>query len=138
MRVGEVADVLLGLGVVNGLNLDGGGSTTMALQDPADNVRKLINVPSDNPPRAEASSLAVYSDGIDPVTAASASPAANASGWNNEASIAVTLSATDLRNGMNGALPGWVDEVRYTLAGAQTGAQTVPGARRRPPWPRRA
>ena len=67
MRVGEVADVLLGYGVWNALNLDGGGSTSMAMQDPADNVRKLINVSSDPPPgRSEASNLAVYSDGLDP------------------------------------------------------------------------
>jgi exopolysaccharide biosynthesis protein len=34
MRVGEVADVLLQYGVWNALNLDGGGSTSMAMQGP--------------------------------------------------------------------------------------------------------
>ena len=125
MRVGEVADVLLGLGVVDALNLDGGGSTTMALQDPADNVRKLINVPSDNPPRAEASSLAVYSDGIDPVSTATATPAANAYGWNNTP-VTLALAATDERSGNAGPLPGWVDDVRYSVAGGPT--VTVPGS----------
>jgi hypothetical protein len=125
MRVGEVADVLLGLGVVDALNLDGGGSTTMALQDPADNVRKLINVPSDNPPRAEASSLAVYSDGIDPVATATATPAANAYGW-SDTPVTLAFTATDERSGNTGPLPGWVDEVRYSLAG---GPQViVPGS----------
>ena len=74
MRVGEVADVLLQYGVYNALNMDGGGSTTMAMQDPVDHVRRVINTPSDNPPRSEATSFAVYSDGLDPVTTAVASP----------------------------------------------------------------
>src|SRR6185503_8997744 len=54
MLVPEVADLLRNeYQVWNALNLDGGGSTTMAMQNPADNVRKLVNSPSDNPPRAE-------------------------------------------------------------------------------------
>ena len=128
MRVGEVADVLLGYGVYNALNLDGGGSTSMAMQDPADNVRKVINVSSDPAPgRLEASNLAVYSDGIDPASTAVATPAANANGWNNT-NVAVALDATDLRNGNSGDLPGWVDQLQYSLAGAQSSdAQVVPG-----------
>lgn len=125
MRVPEVADVLLGLGVYNALNLDGGGSTSMAMQDPADNVRKVINVSSDNPPRAEASNLAVYSDGIDPVSTAAAAPAPNVNGWNREASITVSLDATDERSGNTGNLPGWVDQLQYALDGAQTAPETV-------------
>jgi hypothetical protein len=125
MRVPEVADVLLQYGVYNALNLDGGGSTSMAMQDPADNVRKVINVSSDNPPRAEASNLAVYSDGIDPVSTAEASPAPNANGWNNEASVTVSLDATDERSGNTGNLPGWVDQLQYALDGAQSTPETV-------------
>jgi Phosphodiester glycosidase len=128
MRVPEVADVLLQYGVYNALNLDGGGSTSMAMQDPADNVRKVINVSSDNPPRAEASNLAVYSDGIDPATTSAVSPAPNAYGWNNTA-VTVDLQATDLRSGNGGPLPGWVDQIQYALAGAQSsGPQVVPGS----------
>jgi hypothetical protein len=120
MRVGEVADVLLGYGVWNALNLDGGGSTSMALQDPADEVRKVINVSSDPAPgRSEASNLAVYSDGIDPVSTATGSPAANANGWNNT-SVTVSLDATDSRSGNARDLLGWVDQLQYSLAGAQT------------------
>ena len=62
----------------NALNLDGGGSTTMAIEDPVTHLRRLVNVPADNPPRLEASNLAVYSDAIDPVTTAGVSPAPNA------------------------------------------------------------
>ena len=52
MQVAEVADLLKNeYGVWNALNLDGGGSTTMAMEDPVTNVRKLVNSPSDNPPR---------------------------------------------------------------------------------------
>jgi hypothetical protein len=128
MRVGEVADVLLGYGVWNALNLDGGGSTTMALQDPADQIRKTINVTSDPlPGRMVACNLAVYSDGIAPVTTVVASPPANANGWNNTG-VTVSLNATDLRDGVSGSLPGWVDQLRYSLSGAQTVAQqVVPG-----------
>jgi hypothetical protein len=125
MRVPEVADVLLGLGAYNALNLDGGGSTSMAMQDPADNVRKVINVSSDNPPRSEASNLAVYSDGIDPVTTATAAPGANAYGWNNGTSVAVALEATDDRNGNTGNLPGWVDQIQYATYGAQASPEAV-------------
>ena len=129
MQVPEVADVLMrDYGVFNALNLDGGGSTTMAMQDPVTLARRVVNSPSDNPPRAEASSLAVYSDGIAPVTVASLSPAANANGWNNTG-VTVSLASTDLASGFLENPPGWVDQVRYALSGAQTSdEQTVSGA----------
>jgi len=62
MTVGEVADVLIReFGVENALNLDGGGSTALAMQDPATGVARLVNVPSDGPAgRAVGSSLAVF------------------------------------------------------------------------------
>ena len=125
MQVGEVADLLKNdYGVWNALNLDGGGSTTMAIEDPVTHVRKLVNVPADNPPRLEASNLAVYSDAIAPVTTATVNPAPNANGW-NQAAVSVGLDATDLASGLNDTPTGWVDLLRYSLAGAQTGAETV-------------
>jgi Phosphodiester glycosidase len=64
MRVGEVADVLMAdYGVWNALNLDGGGSTSMALEDPVTHVRSMVNVSSDrdNPGgRSVGSSLVVF------------------------------------------------------------------------------
>jgi exopolysaccharide biosynthesis protein len=62
MQVGEVADLLRrDYGVWNALNLDGGGSTSMALEDPATHVPSLVNTSSDNPAgRAVGSSLAVF------------------------------------------------------------------------------
>ncbi|HEX2454833.1 MAG TPA: phosphodiester glycosidase family protein [Vicinamibacterales bacterium] len=120
MQGGEVADLLIrDYGVYNALNLDGGGSTTMAMEDPVTHVRKIVNSPSDNPPRSEASSFAVYSDGIPPVTQATVSPAPNAHGWNNS-NVTVNLDATDLASGILDTPTGWVDTLQYSLSGAQT------------------
>jgi hypothetical protein len=134
MRGDEVADLLMrDFQIHNALNLDGGGSTTMALQDPLTLARAVVNRPAENPNgnppgRSEATSFAVYSDGERPVTTATVTPAANANGWNNSA-VTVSLSATDTATGLNGPFPGWVDELQYFLSGAQTGAsQTVPGS----------
>ena len=125
MQAGEVADLLKNdYGVWNALNLDGGGSTTMAVEDPVTHLRKLVNVPADNPPRLEATNFAVYSDAVDPVTTATVAPAPNANGW-NQAAVSVSLEATDLASGLNDTPAGWVDLLRYSLAGAQTGAETV-------------
>ena len=62
MQVGEVADLLIrGYGVYNALNLDGGGSTTLAMEDPLTHAASIVNVSSDNPNgRAVGSSLAVF------------------------------------------------------------------------------
>lgn len=59
MTVGEMADVLIrDYQVVDALNLDGDGSTSMAIADP---VARLVNVPSDGVRgRAVGSSLAVF------------------------------------------------------------------------------
>ncbi len=62
MRVGEVADLLIrDYKVYNALNLDGGGSTTMAMENPVTHVGAIVNVSSDNPNgRAVGSNLAVF------------------------------------------------------------------------------
>ena len=62
MTVSEVADVLINdYKVHDALNLDGGGSTSMALRDPATHVGRLVNAPSDNPlGRAVGSNLGVF------------------------------------------------------------------------------
>jgi exopolysaccharide biosynthesis protein len=62
MTVGEVADMMRNdYGVYNALNLDGGGSTTMALQDPVTHVRSVINTPTSGQ-RVVATSLVVFAD----------------------------------------------------------------------------
>ncbi len=62
LRVGEVAEILINdYGVWNALNLDGGGSTTMALENPMTHTGAVVNTSSDNPAgRAVGSSLAVF------------------------------------------------------------------------------
>jgi exopolysaccharide biosynthesis protein len=56
-----VADVLVAEGGWQALNLDGGGSTTLAMEDPATHAGAVVNVPSDKAgSRAVASNLAVF------------------------------------------------------------------------------
>jgi hypothetical protein len=62
MSVGEAAGVLLDdYGVRDALNLDGGGSSTLAMEDPVTHVRTRVSRSSDEPNgRAVGSSLAVF------------------------------------------------------------------------------
>ena len=64
MAVGEVADLLISdYSVYNALNLDGGGSTTLAMENPATHQGQIINVSADNfLGRAVGSSLVVFAD----------------------------------------------------------------------------
>lgn len=68
MTGSEVANYLLtNYGVYNALNMDGGGSTTIVMQDPATNVGKVLNVSANdanNNPRAEGSNLAVFAEPV--------------------------------------------------------------------------
>jgi Phosphodiester glycosidase len=66
MTVGEVADTLIrDYSVVNALNLDGGGSTTLAMENPSTHVSELVNVSDDNPQgRYVGSNLAVFANPI--------------------------------------------------------------------------
>ena len=55
----ELGQYFLDLGAYQALNFDGGGSSTMVLQDPKTNEHKLVNTPSDQPPRLVANNLGV-------------------------------------------------------------------------------
>ena len=118
MRVGEVADMLISYGAYNALNLDGGGSTSMAMQNPLTLVRSLLNVPS-GAPRLVGTSLAVFAaaDVTAPSTTATVAPTPNGDGW-NKTNVTVTLDATDNAG-------GHVKQIEYSLAGAQTLASQV-------------
>jgi exopolysaccharide biosynthesis protein len=60
MSVGEVAEMLIREGVHDALNLDGGGSTTLAMDG------AIVNVPSGGPQgRSVASNLAVFAARVD-------------------------------------------------------------------------
>jgi exopolysaccharide biosynthesis protein len=61
MRPDEIADLLIrDYRADSAINLDGGGSTTMAMQDPETRQGRLLNVPSGRRPRAVGSNLAVF------------------------------------------------------------------------------
>jgi Phosphodiester glycosidase len=62
MKVGEVADLLIrDYGVYNALNLDGGGSTTLVMEDPVTHAGVILNVSSDNSTgRPVGSSLGIF------------------------------------------------------------------------------
>lgn len=62
LKVGEAAEILArDYAVHDALNLDGGGSTTLALRDPATGEARLVNRPTaGGTPRAVASSLAIF------------------------------------------------------------------------------
>ena len=124
MRVSEVADLLIrDYNVCNALNMDGGGSTSLAMVDPATGVGALVNSSSDNPNgRANASGLAVFAarDTEPPHTTAHLTPTPNVNGWNNT-NVQVILSAQDNPGGI-------VKQIDYSLTGAQSSAtQTVAG-----------
>jgi exopolysaccharide biosynthesis protein len=49
MKIGELSDLLIrDYRVYNALNLDGGGSTTLAMESPVTHVGEIVNVSSDN------------------------------------------------------------------------------------------
>ena len=62
MTVGEVADLLVrDYEVVQALNLDGGGSTTLAMENPTTHEASIRNTSSDNPNgRAVGSNVAIF------------------------------------------------------------------------------
>lgn len=57
----ELAELMLSRGAVQALNMDGGGSTTMAVRLPGDPEVSVVNSPSDGRERAVANSLVVVS-----------------------------------------------------------------------------
>jgi hypothetical protein len=67
MTVGEVADLLLkDYGVFDALNLDGGGSSSLAMQNPQTKAAEWVNVSSDNPAgRSVADSLAIFAKPVE-------------------------------------------------------------------------
>jgi hypothetical protein len=115
MTVGEAGDLLLtDYGVYNALNLDGGGSTTLALENPVTHRGEIVNVSSDHPNgRAVGGNLAVFAiaDTIPPATKAEMSPAANVNGWNHT-KVTVRLTAVDTPD-------SGIKEIHYSLSGAQ-------------------
>lgn len=61
MTLQELGDLMIDLGVHNAVNLDGGGSTTLAVRRPGTADAEIANRPSDGSERVVANSLAFFS-----------------------------------------------------------------------------
>ncbi|MEV0703718.1 phosphodiester glycosidase family protein [Saccharopolyspora sp. NPDC050389] len=61
LSVRELADLIRSFGAADAVNLDGGGSSTMAVRDPGQPLAVVKNVPSDGVPRAVANGIGVFS-----------------------------------------------------------------------------
>jgi exopolysaccharide biosynthesis protein len=64
----ELGREMLRLGCHTAINLDGGGSTTLVVRDPADGALKIVNDPSDHRERAVADVIGVTIEGDKPTT----------------------------------------------------------------------
>lgn len=60
MTVAETAELLSSFGAVDGVNLDGGGSSTLVSRDPGAARVTVRNAPSDGAPRAVANGVGVF------------------------------------------------------------------------------
>ncbi|WP_327121967.1 phosphodiester glycosidase family protein [Streptomyces sp. NBC_01341] len=60
MDLNELGDLMKGLGAANALNMDGGGSTTMAARLPGEAATGLISSPSDGSERQVANGLGLF------------------------------------------------------------------------------
>ena len=112
----ELAQLMLSRGVVQALNMDGGGSTTMAVRLPGDPDVSLANRPSGGHEIATANSLVVYSaTPTGPLSVLDMTPM-TASLWQGE-------SANFSVKGQDAALNGVVladGEVKWTVDGPGT------------------
>jgi exopolysaccharide biosynthesis protein len=59
MSLTETAEVMLKYGCTDAVNLDGGGSSVLAIRDPEDHKMKILNTPSDGRERSVANVLGV-------------------------------------------------------------------------------
>lgn len=60
MSLRETADLLASFGATDGVNLDGGGSSTMAVRAPGDDLATVRNAPSDGEQRQVANGVGVF------------------------------------------------------------------------------
>ncbi|KAA5826140.1 phosphodiester glycosidase family protein [Saccharopolyspora hirsuta] len=61
LSVRETADLLRSFGAVDGMNLDGGGSSTVAVREPGQDLATVRNVPSDGVLRPVANGVGIFS-----------------------------------------------------------------------------
>lgn len=119
----QVAQRLLELGCTEALGLDGGGSTTIGITDPADNSFSVVNRPSDGAQRANSTALFLTTE---------LKPTGVAGTLQLTPGDALVLSGTRLQFSATYldtawyAMAGQVQNVGYTAAG--TGEITSDGA----------
>lgn len=114
MTIQELGDLMLDLGVHNAVNLDGGGSTTLAARRPGTAEAELINRPSDGSERVVANSLAFFSTapaGV--VTEVAVAPASDATGAD---AVFPRLGRTLTATGLDANLTGVPVEGEFTAA----------------------
>jgi hypothetical protein len=83
MTIPEVADLMISYGAYQALAMDGGGSVSLAMEDPSTHIRSLVNTQSNGAfAREVANSLAVFAvrDLTPPHTTAQATPPPNVNG----------------------------------------------------------
>jgi hypothetical protein len=103
MTARELAELLAGsCGAADALNLDGGGSTTLAIADP---VARLVNVPvgvndAAGTQRAVGSSLAVFARPCEPTTGPQSAPAGAAGSGGSPLAYWAVLAAACLAVGL--------------------------------------
>jgi uncharacterized repeat protein (TIGR02543 family) len=136
MTVPEVADLLLNdYGVYNALNMDGGGSTTLAMENPVTHVRALVNTSSDSDAgRLVATSLAVFASSLTSVPhTVNTSPAglsfsidgaaytsAASPVWTYGSSHAIATTSPQTAVGTRYSFNNWSDSgsISHTVSGA--------------------
>jgi len=112
----ELAALMLSRGAVQALNMDGGGSTTMAVRLPGDPEVSVVNRPSDGRERAVANSLVVVSSApTGPLALIGVTPA-TASLWQGE----VTTFTAKGQDAAYNAVELGLGEVAWGIAGPGT------------------
>jgi hypothetical protein len=87
MTPGEIAELLIAdYGVFNALNLDGGGSTSLAMADPVTHEGRLLNVSSDSTGgRSVGCSLLVFAEPVLPANGTDRNVCPPGQGWHTKA-----------------------------------------------------
>jgi Phosphodiester glycosidase len=112
----ELAELMLSRGAVQALNMDGGGSTTMAVRLPGDPEVTVVNQPSDGRERAVANSLVVVSSApTGPLALIGVTPG-TASLWQGEVATFTAKGQDAAYNGVD--LP--LGEVAWGVVGPGT------------------
>ncbi|CAM3558012.1 phosphodiester glycosidase family protein [Aeromicrobium ponti] len=115
MTLKEFAGYLASLGAYQALNLDGGGSTTMAVRYPGNRYAALVNKPSDGRQRSVSAILQAISTA--PYGQAVAFKAQQAVEGKIAIGASVSFKITDALDSYNNLIPIKAEEVQYSTDG---------------------